>query len=214
MHYRPIEAKDFDTVETSDWRSHKHVQELIEKQGIGSMLAFDGDRYVGQLYLREYDPDFVNPGGVSGGPEPWRDFSLAEPLGLRGHYLTLGCYHVGWRPGGTWETVDTTLWGKGVGTGLLKAMIEWFRSQDTVDGLLAWALVHGSKEMHQHNGQLPYTVYERLGFDEVKRVNDPSWAPYAKYYERDAKEDPTTFRVMLLRRQIALDGISRLETRQ
>ena len=47
---------------------------------------------------------------------------------------------------------------------------------------------------------MPYTVYERLGFKEVKRVNDPSWAPYARYYERDAEEDPTLFRVMLLER--------------
>jgi hypothetical protein len=84
-----------------------------------------------------------------------------------------------------------------VGTVLLKATIEWIRSQDAIDGLLAWALVHGSKEMHQHNGQMPYRVYERLGFEEVKRVNDPSWAPDAKYYERDAEEDSTTFRVML-----------------
>ena len=197
IHYRPIEATDFDSVETSDWRSPGHVKELIESQGIGSMLAFDDERYLGQLYVREYDPSFANPGGVSGGPEPWRDFSLAEPLGLQGRYLTLGCYHVGWRPGGTWETVDTTLWGKGVGTGLLEAMIEWVRSQDAIDGLVAWALVHGSKEIHQHNGQMPYTVYQRLGFEELKRVNDPSWAPYAKYYERDAEEDPTTFRVML-----------------
>ena len=200
IHYRPITVGDFDGVETSDWRSPDHVEELIEKQGIGSMLAFEGDRCLGQLYVREYDPGFTNSGGVSGGPEPWRDFNLAEPLGLRGCYLTLGCYHVGWKPGGTWETVDTTMWGGGVGTGLLEAMVEWFRAQETVDGLLAWALVHGSKEIHQHNGQMPYTLYERSGFKEVKRVNNPSWAPYAKYYEKDAEEDPTLFRVMLLER--------------
>ena len=163
------------------------------------MLAFEDECYLGQLYVREYDQSFTNPGGVSGGPEPWRDFSLAEPLGLRGRrYLTLGCYHVGWKPGGTWETVDTTTWGNGVGTGLLKAVVEWLRTQESIDGLLAWALVRGSKEIHQHNGQMPYTVYERSGFKEIKRVNDPSWAPYAKYYESDAEEDPTLFRVMLL----------------
>ncbi len=197
IYYRPIVASDFDGVETSDWASSDQVQELIEKQGIGSMLAFEDDRYLGQLYVREYDPEFKNAGGVSGGPEPWRDFSLAEPLGLQGRYLTLGCYHVGYEPGGTWETVDQSKWGGGVGTGLLQAMVEWFQSHDELDGLLAWALVHGSKELHQHNGQLSYTVYERLGFREVKRVNDPSWAPYAKYYEDDAEEDPTLFRVMV-----------------
>ena len=200
IQYRHINFADFDSVETSDWRSPDHIRELIKKQGIGSMVAFEDDRYLGQLYLREYDPGFTNPGGVSGGPEPWRDFNLAEPLGLKGRYLTLGCYHVGWKAGGTWETVDTTLWGNGVGTGLLMAVIEWIQTQESIDGLLAWALVHGSKEIHQHNGQMPYTVYERFGFKEIKRVNDPSWAPYAKYYEDDAEEDPTLFRVMLLSR--------------
>ena len=200
IHHRPIMLSDFDSVATSDWRSPDHVRELIEKQGIGSMLAFEDDRYLGQLYVREYDPSFTNAGGVSGGPEPWRDFNLAEPIGLRGRYLTLGCYHVGWKAGGTWETVDTAMWGNGVGTGLLRAVIDWFRTQQSIDGLLAWALVHGSKEIHQHNGQMPYTVYKRSGFREVKRVNDTSWAPYAKYYERDAEEDPTLFRVMVLER--------------
>ncbi len=170
IHYRPIKVSDFDSIETSDWKSPDHVQNLIETQGIGSMLAFEDDLYMGQLYVREYDPSFTNPGGVSGGPEPWRDFNLAEPLGLQGRHLTLGCYHVGWQPGGTWETVDQTKWGDGVGTGLLKAVVEWFKTEVSIDGLLAWALVHGSKEIHQHNGQLSYTVYERAGFREIKRV--------------------------------------------
>ena len=82
---------------------------------------------------------------------------------------------------------------------MLDALVKWFRAQDSIDGLLAWALVHGSKEIHQHNGQMPYTVYKRFGFEEVKRVKDPSWGPYAQYYEKDAEEDPTTFRVMLFR---------------
>ena len=198
IQYRPIEVSDFESVETSDWRSPDHLRELIERQGIGSMLAFEDGRYLGQLYVREYDSSFKNAGGVSGGPEPWRDFSLAEPLGLRGRYLTLGCYHVGWEPGGTWETADKTMWGNRLGTGLLMAMIDWFQTQESIDGLLAWALVRGSKKIHQDNGQLPHTVYQRHGFKELKRVNDPSWAPYAKYYERDAEEGPTLFRVMLL----------------
>ena len=30
----------------------------MERQGIASMLAFDGERYLGQLYLQEYDLQF------------------------------------------------------------------------------------------------------------------------------------------------------------
>ena len=194
---RPMKVGDFDVVETAHWESADQVQEFIEKQGIAAMLAFDGERYLGQLYLQEYDPQFSDPGGWVG-ERPWADFQVAEPLGLHGRHLTLGCYHVGWMPDGV---KDTSLYGQGIGTALLQAVVEWYHSQQAVDGLLSWALVPGPKELLQAAGQMPYTVYERLGFREIKRVHDPRWAAgVTKFDTTEAKKDPAVLRVMLLTR--------------
>ena len=194
---RPMRVSDYGNVETVHWTSVSQVREYIERQGIASMLAFDGPRYLGQLYLQEYDPEFSDPGGWVG-HRPWADFQVAEPLGLGGRFLTLGCYHVGWMPDGS---RDRSLWGRGIGTALLRAVIEWYRSQQVIDGLVSWGLVPGSKKLLQEAGQMPYAVYERFGFQEIKRVCDPRWAEgVARFDTTGMEEDPTVLRVMLLRR--------------
>jgi RimJ/RimL family protein N-acetyltransferase len=115
------------------------VRTFAEAQGIASMLASDGPRYLGQLYLKEYDPRFAEPGGWVG-ERPWADFRVAEPLGLHDRYLTLGCYHVGWMPD---HTRDPSLLGRGIGTALLRAIVDWLGQQSRVDGLLSWAVCPG-----------------------------------------------------------------------
>ena len=136
------------------------------------MLAFDGERYLGQLYLKEYDQHFRDPGGWVG-ERPWADFHLAGPLNLEGRFLALGCYHVGWMPD---DTRDTSLYGRGIGTALLKAVIAWHEALQSINGLLTWALPPGSKKLLVAAGQMPYTVYERFGFREIKQA-DPGWDP-------------------------------------
>lgn len=189
---RPMQVADYDSVETAHWDSAEQVQEFIESQGIASMLAFDGERYLGQLYLQEYDHRFSEPGGWTG-ERPWADFRVAEPLVLQGRYLTLGCYHVGWMPD---DSRDRSLYGRGIGTALLRAVVEWLRAQERIDGLLTWALVPGSYKLLRDAGQMPYTVYERFGFREVKRIHDPRWQ-VSEYY-KDPCEDPLGLRVMVL----------------
>ena len=63
---RPMEVSDYGVVECVHWQSADQVRQYIEKQGIASMLAFARSRCVGQLYLRAYDPHFVEPGGWDG----------------------------------------------------------------------------------------------------------------------------------------------------
>ena len=194
---RPMQVIDFGTIECIHWKSADQVQEYIEKQNIASMLAFEGSRYVGQLYLQEYNPQFKEHGGWIG-ERPWADFQIAEPLGLKGRFLTLGCYHVGRLPSG--EQV-TSLWGRGIGKALLKGIIEWYQSHQEIDGLLSWGLVSGSKELLQWAGQMPYTTYRKYGFREIKRVHDPHFEQNLADIEMTStKEDITTLRVMLLTR--------------
>ena len=161
------------------------------------MLAFDGERYLGQLYLQEYDSTFREPGRWHG-ERPWADFHVADPLGLQGRFLTLGCYHVGWMPG---NRRDSSLYSRGIGTALLRAVIRWYRTQQGIEGLLSWALVPGSIKLLSDAGQMPYTVYRKMGFLEIQQVHDPHWTDAVTSYEiPDALgEDPTVLRVMLLR---------------
>ena len=192
---RPMMVSDYGVVESQHWASADQVAEYIERQGIASMLAFSGQQYVGQLYLQEYDPQFSEPGGWTG-ERPWADFKIAGPLGLYGRFLTLGCYHVGGMPD---SSRDRSLWGQGIGTVLLKAVIEWYRGQMVIDGLISWALVTGCKGLLQWGGQIPYTIYQKNGFREIKRVKDPSLAEAVAGFDPEgAEEDLAVLRVMLL----------------
>ena len=160
------------------------------------MLAYVDQQYVGQLYLQEYNPAFIEPGGWNGN-RAWADFQVAEPLSLNGRLLTLGCYHVGWMPDGS---RDRSLQGRGIGTALLEAIIEWYRGQTAIDGLMSWALVPGSMALLQA-GQMPYTLYQEYGFREIKQVDDPRWTDVVANIDAEgAKEDLAVLRVMLLTR--------------
>ena len=197
IHCRPMVPEDYGLVESVHWTSVEQVRVFVDRQGIASMLAFDGARYVGQLYLQEYDPGFADPGGWTG-HRPWADFRVAEPLPLEGRYLTLGCYHVGWLPDGSRRK---SLWGRGIGTALLREVVTWYRNQSVMDGLLTWAVVPGSRELLQEAGQMPHTVYERFGFREVKQVHDPRWAAgVARFAPSATGEGLAVLRVMLLAR--------------
>jgi len=190
-----MEVDDFGVVECRHWASSGQVQQYIENQGIASMLAFDSERYAGQLYLQEYDAQFKNPGGWVG-ERPWADFQIAEPLGLSERLLTLGCYHIGEHPSGF---QDPSFKGRGISKVLLKAAIDWLCNQESIDGLLSWGVVPGSWDLLQWGGQLPYTVYDGLGFREVKRIRDPRLEhDLASIDTTGADEDPSILRVMLL----------------
>ncbi len=180
---RPMEVSDYAVVECQHWTSAGQVREYINRQGIASMLAFDGPLCVGQLYLQQYDPAFTEPGGWTG-ERPWADFQAAEPLDLDGRLLTLGCYHVGGLPD---NSRDGSLWGRGIGTTLLKAVIRWCRDEQSIDGLLSWALVRGCRTLLQAAGQMPHTVYQRHGFQEVKQVQDAQWAGFVAGWNRERR---------------------------
>ncbi len=194
---RPMEPRDFGRVESVHWRSIEEVARYAERQGLASLLAFDGPRCVGQLYLKAYEPGFACAGGWRG-ERPWADFVLAEPLDLPGRFLTLGCYHVGRRSDGT---PDPTLRGHGIGRALLDAAVERLRSDASLDGLVAWALVAGSKPLLAWAGQLPHTAYRRAGFREIARIRDSRLErELADVDTSAAEEDPCLLRVMRLDR--------------
>jgi len=193
-----MEVSDYGVVECVHWQSADQVRQYIEKQGIASTLAFDRSRCVGQLYLKAYDPHFVEPRGWTG-ERPWADFHVAEPLGLDGRFLTLGCYHVGRNPDGS---QDSSFYGRGIGTGLLSAVVNWWQTSQDIDGLLAWGLVVGSKPLLEWAGQMTHRVYKRFGFREIKCLRDLRFDhELAEMDTSEAEEHPAMLRVMLLTRK-------------
>ncbi|MFQ6133757.1 MAG: GNAT family N-acetyltransferase [Armatimonadota bacterium] len=184
---RPMTVGDYGVVECQHWGSAQQVRAYAEEQGIASMLAFEGEQCVGQLYLKEYDPEFREPGGWTG-ERCWADFQVAEPLDLEGRFLTLGCYHVG-----------EPFRGRGVGKALLEAVVGWCRGQQAIDGLVSWGLVSGSWGLIQWAGQMPHTVYGKRGFREIKKLRDPGLDEHLGHITGTA-EGPTVLRVMLLAR--------------
>ena len=182
---------DYDSVDTEHWSSRAQVEEFIDRSGIALMLAFDDQQFVGQLYLQEYDPNFIEP---STGERFWADFQAAEPLGLDGRYLSLGCYHVGWTAQSSWASYPPVPWqasllSRGIGTTLLRAVIDWFNTQSEVDGLISWALAPGSKPLLQWAGQMSFHVYHRYGFQEIKKTRDPRWDDYMRRVLSDLQVD-------------------------
>ena len=95
-----MNLSDYDSVDIEHWSSRAQVDEFIDRSGIASMLAFDGQQLVGQLYLQEYDPSFSEP---STGERSWASY---PPLPWRASLL-----------------------GRGIGTTLLRAVIDWFNQQ-------------------------------------------------------------------------------------
>ena len=75
---RPMRVSDYEVIETEHWTSVDQVEEYIGRQGIASMLAFSDQRYLGQLYLQEYDPEFSERNWLAG-PEPERIRALFAP---------------------------------------------------------------------------------------------------------------------------------------
>ena len=167
---RPVRADDFGVIECSQWESLDDFQRFLREQGIASMLAYDRERYLGHLYPKECDQHFRDPRGRVG-ERPWADLHLAELPDLEGRFLTLGCYCVGWM---RYDSSDTSLYDRGIGTALLTAVFEWYENQQATDGLPTWALPPGSIRLLGAAGQMPYTVHGRFGFEEIKQV-DPGW---------------------------------------
>jgi hypothetical protein len=128
----------------------------------------------------------------------WADFLAAQPLNLRDRFLAQGYDHVGWLA----KDRDCSLHGRGIGTALLKATIDWFSDQQGFDGLPAWACQPGSKKLLAEAGQMPHTVYGRLGSGEIKQVQDAFWnkTVTAEEYPDATEREPGLLRAMLLTR--------------
>lgn len=167
VRYRMMTAADVGSVPIDHQGNVAEVRARIADLGSSAVLVFDGAQHVGQLQFRRYDPNLVSPNGLMD-PLYWGDFQAVERPSLPPSAITLYCYHVGQT--GPGETRDAVYQGRGIGLGLLSALIDWADASD-VEAIVAKA-VPPYRPLAVFMGGHPAAVYEDQGFTAVARWVD------------------------------------------
>ncbi len=166
IHYRLLTKADVDRVPLQHQGSREEVLQRIEALGSSAMLAFEGDRHVGQLQFRLYVPNTISPAGLMD-PLYWMDFEGRAPS-LPDRTLALFCYHVGQLD--DTDARDSRYFGRGIGTRLLEDTLAWMADAG-VQAVIAKGLP-AIPPVPQFMGGLPASSYLSRGFEAVARYRD------------------------------------------
>ena len=143
------------------------VRGRIADLGASAILAFDGEKHVGQLQFRRYDPALRSPAGIMD-PAYWGDFGQAKPPALPPGTVNLFCYHVGQLTSG--DARDPRYQGRGIGVALLEEFVRWADAAG-VEATVAKALPP-FRALGVLMGGHPASVYEDHGFEIATRWCD------------------------------------------
>ncbi len=168
--YRMMEAADIPMVPVGCMGEPDELIERIDTVGSAAVLAFDGDRHVGQLQFRSYVPGQRSPNTIWD-PRYWMDFGDRAPT-LPAGTISVFCYHVG-QVDDT-DDRDSRYLGRGIGVGLLDHLLEW-ASATGIAAVVAKASPSSRPVMGFMGGQ-PTEVYEARGFRTVASWLDPDLA--------------------------------------
>ena len=165
--FRVMTAADVDSVPLDHQGSADEVLARIDELGSAAALVFDGPQHVGQLQFRRYDPELRSSNGLHD-PLYWGDFSAIATPDLPDPTLNLFCYHVGQLAAG--DERDTRYQGRGIGSGLLGAVIKWADAAQ-IEAIVAKA-VPAVRAVAVFMGGQPAPVYAERGFKIVARWQD------------------------------------------
>ena len=173
---RPATLADLPALERRCWRGgEEEMQTRIAAQGTCSIIALDGDRPIGQLYVRAFAPGFRSPGGLHDGAW-WADLSGVEDVSqLPDRTAMLGCWHVGRvrEPDGT-EREAEEYRGRGIGIALVEGAIAWLRSgRAPFTALAAKAADTEDRAYLNWLGGLSLAALEARGFRRLATYDDP-----------------------------------------
>lgn len=157
--FRPMLAEDIDRHPIGCQGAREDVVARIRDLGASAILAFDGDRHVGQLQFRRYDPGLRSPRGVYE-PAYWGDFGARAP-DLGDNALAVFCYHVGQTDDS--EQRDPAYFGRGIGLALLDHLLDW-AGERGFDAVVAKATPAARPVMAMMGGQ-PADAYRERGFE-------------------------------------------------
>ncbi|WP_420609070.1 hypothetical protein [Candidatus Poriferisodalis sp.] len=168
--YRAMAASDVGSVPVGCMGEPDELAERIASLGSAAILAFEGDRHVGQLQFRRYIPGQRSPNNIWD-PVYWMDFDGRAPT-LPPGTISVFCYHVGQLD--DTDDRDSRYFGRGIGAGLLDRMLEW-ASATGAAAVVAKASPSLRPVMGFMGGQ-PVEVYEERGFQTVASWSDPDLA--------------------------------------
>src|SRR5271170_2831570 len=155
----PMTAADIGQVPITHQGEPDEVLGRIADLGSSAILAFDGNRHVGQLQFRRYRPGVRSPRGLWD-PLYWGDFAGHAP-DLPSDTLAIFCYHVGQLD--ETEARDPRYQGRGLGSRLLDYFLNWV-VQSGFAAVVAKAVPDSRSVMAFMGGQ-PARVYQARGFE-------------------------------------------------
>lgn len=161
IHCRAMTPDDIGRVPIGHQGDAAEVAARIADLGSSAILAFDGDRYVGQLQFRRHVPGSRSPAGIHD-PLYWGDFGEHEP-DLPDGAIAVYCYHVG-QVDDT-DARDARYQGRGIGAQLLDALVAWADAH-AVPAIVVKA-VPPVRAVATYMGGHPAAVYEERGFVTV-----------------------------------------------
>ena len=159
--FRPMTAADVGSVPIGHQGEADEVRQRIADLGSSALLAFDGERHVGQLQFRRYAPGTRSPNSLWD-PLYWADFDERD-LGLPERTLAVFCYHVGQLA--DTDDRDARYQGRGIGLRLLDHFLDW-AMQAEFEAVVAKAVPAPRPIMAFMGGQ-PAKAYQERGFDVV-----------------------------------------------
>ena len=187
---RPIAQDELDRIVLRCWPDRDVLAKLFDEQGTIGMAAWEDDKCVAQLHCyRVVLPDGANAHWpmpyVSADERVFAGWGQWGPkrteLGVTGPVWCNACFHVG-RTLLTQDSdvADLRYFGRGIGTALCRASIDWAREHDYA-AVIAPGAAHGLPQFTQWYGHLPWTTYDRLGFRKIEIPPDeidalPGWA--------------------------------------
>lgn len=182
---KPITEDDVECISGTCWDSDRTQKRILAQQGILGLAAWQGDLCVGLLHcyrvsLPRWD-DALFPAYGRKSPRNW---PLGWPLlaakekavRVEGPVWAHACFHVGF-VGPESEHADRAYFGRGIGTALCQASIQWAREHDYA-AVLAQGGTKAAWEYNVWMGCLPWTTYARLGFDCVAVEEDGQRLPW------------------------------------
>lgn len=177
---RPIQRHELGQVVIRCLPDGGKIESLFKTQGTIGMAAWDGKTCVGLLHGYALNlPGGMNPYWPEWNQSWWLPYVLSGALDINGKVWCHACCHVGrtLEAAAVSDDPDPKYFGRGIGTELCKASIEWARTNG-YKAVLATSNPDKLFKLAIWCGGLPWTTYAKLGFATVRAEVEGDELPY------------------------------------